>query len=443
MRVVYVSDNRVRGNYGCRATSTALSQLVSKNNKIVGRVTGRYTNWQPGPLFFSRCLPAGAYKTFSRMPHWDKTRAALYQLHRVKKRGMSFFFSKFDFVSLDLDKSIDNLVKCLPANEQIREYDLRQYDFDALVVNGEGSFIFATPAWRESVILLMLMHWAQRMGKKVFFVNAMFSGDPYSDLNEETIAITRSVLSKAELVTVRENESFEFARRHFPDIEVRLVPDALFSWYDYVNDEHVVENGRYYMGHSTECDFYYDSLDFTKPYICVSGSSAKAIGTNRAHAIDLFTELALRLKDELGMNVFLVDVCEGDEFLEEVGANTGIPVIALDTPILAAAKILANAALYVSGRYHPGIMASLGGTPCVFMSSNSHKTHSLQQLLEYQKVVEYPIDFDASSLDAIISESKEKILQGEALRETIRQRCYKLRCSSLELAGMIGRDDAC
>lgn len=54
MKIVYVGDNRNRGNYGCRATSTALSQIISKENEIVGRVYGDYTNTNTGNLFFSK-----------------------------------------------------------------------------------------------------------------------------------------------------------------------------------------------------------------------------------------------------------------------------------------------------------------------------------------------------------------------------------------------------
>ena len=57
MNIVYVGDNRNRGNFGCRATSTALSQLVGSENTIVGRVTGRYTHENNGNLFFVNCFP--------------------------------------------------------------------------------------------------------------------------------------------------------------------------------------------------------------------------------------------------------------------------------------------------------------------------------------------------------------------------------------------------
>ena len=44
MKIVYVGDNRNRMNFGCRATSTALSQIISMDHKIVGRVHGNFRN---------------------------------------------------------------------------------------------------------------------------------------------------------------------------------------------------------------------------------------------------------------------------------------------------------------------------------------------------------------------------------------------------------------
>ena len=160
MRVVYVGDNRNRGNYGCRGTSTALSQLISQNNEIVGRISGRYTNYDTGNLYFKRGISKSKYERLSHRSYWKYEHLLRHYYHRFLGRGGKFLLSKYDFVTLDFEKSIQNLINCLPANPELKEFDLRQYDFDALVVNGEGSFIFATPAWkwRESIIEAMEMY---------------------------------------------------------------------------------------------------------------------------------------------------------------------------------------------------------------------------------------------------------------------------------------------
>ena len=52
MKVLYIGDNRNRGNFGCRGTSTALSMLIRKNHEITGVITGKYTDQRNGYLFY-------------------------------------------------------------------------------------------------------------------------------------------------------------------------------------------------------------------------------------------------------------------------------------------------------------------------------------------------------------------------------------------------------
>lgn len=427
MKIVYVGDNRGRGNFGCRATSTALSQIISDENEIVGRIYGDYTNNDTGELFFYKYLPAWVYEKLGKLKHWKYLKKGLYLFNRMLKRK-NFKLSNFDFIGYDFDKSIKNLIKCIPANPHLKEFALRQYNFDALVVNGEGSFIFATPPWRECFIEAMLMHWAQKMGKKVYFLNGMLSDDPYSPRNEKAIKLINPIFSKSEVVSVRENYSYEFAKENFKDINLKLYPDALFSWYKYVNDGVEINNGRYVVGKSGASDESFYAFDFTKPYICVSGSSSIGLATSsKEKAVEIYSDLVKEIKETFNdYNVYLVDVSEADHFLNEVAKKTNTPIIPIDTPILAAAKILANSKVYISGRYHPGILASLGGTPCVFMSSNSHKTRSIQDLLQYEDAEEFNVLPDEKERKKIIKKAKEYINAGDKLRKKIKARCLEL-----------------
>lgn len=432
MKIVYVGDNRHRGNFGCRATSTALSQIISEENEIVGRIYGDYTNVDTGELFFLRWIPGWVYRKVAKFKYWDYLKKALYMFNRLLRRG-HYYFSSADFISYNFDKSIENLIKCIPANPHLKDFDLRQYDFDALVVNGEGSFIFATPPWRECMIEAMLMYWAEKLGKKVYFLNGMLSDDPYSDKNQRTIDLVNPIFSKAEVVSVREKYSYKYAEENFKNINLKHYPDALFSWYDAVNDDFKVTNGKYVMGMQGATDESFYNFDFTKPYICISGSSAVGNASkNKSEAVDIYTKLVQEVKSEFKeYNVFLVDVCEGDAFLNEVSQNTKTPIISIDTPILAAAKILANAKVFISGRYHPAILSSLGGTPCVFMSSNSHKTKSVQELLEYDEIQEFAVLPNDEERKKIIKLAREKVEMGEELRTKIKNRCVELSKQTL------------
>ncbi len=428
MKIVYVADNRNRGNYGCRATSTALSQLISEDYEIVGRISGRYTHNDTGELFFVKWFPAKTYEVLGRLKYWKDIKKIFYMFFRFLKRGGKYYYSNYDFISHDLDESINNLIKCLPANPALKEFDLRQYDFDALVINGEGSYIFSTPPWRESLIISMVIHWSQKLGKKVYFMNAMFSDSPYSDRNMKTIKVVNEILGKSQLVAVREPYSYNYAIETLKLNNPKIFPDALFTWYSIVNDEHKIMNGKYYIPHGFETDESYYEFDFTKPYICISGSSAAGKSAkNTDELIKSYSNLVKKLRSKFKGNIFLVHVCEGDDFLLDVGRETEAPVVPLNTPLIAAAKILSNARIYISGRYHPAIMASLGGTPCVFMSSNSHKTKSLQELLEYDEIIEFNVVPNKQECELIITQALFLYSQGSSLRDKINDRA-KILC---------------
>lgn len=390
MKILYLADNRARGNYGCRATSTALSLLTREDHEITGVISGRYTNTDVNNLLYHKCIPGWVYKLLSKTRYLKFLRVIFYKVAR-RIKGRNYFFSNFDYVSWDMEEMIRNVKRATPANPYLNEFNIDNYDFDAMVVNGEGSFIFSTPGWRESLVMTMCMYWAIKNGKKVFFMNAMFSDEPYSERNMKTIKLVSSVFEKCSCVVAREKESFNYIKENMPTVNVTLIPDALFTWYNMINDGFKVENYKYFMPHVAECDEAYTAFDFTKPYILVSGSSSAKISLDTEKAISIYSKLVENLKKVYEGNVYLIQVCEGDEFLKEVAQNTRTQLISMETPIVAAAKILAQADVFVSGRYHPAIMATQGGTPCVFMSSNSHKTRSLQELLEYENIKEFNV----------------------------------------------------
>lgn len=437
MRIVYVGDNRVRGNFGCRATSTALSQLIEKKHEIVGVISGKYTNTDCGDLFFYQYYPGFVYKCISKIKYWSFLRTGLYYFHRLLK-GHKFWFSNFDFISYDFDKSIYNLKKCLPANDYLKELDLDQYDFDALVVNGEGSFIFAELPWRECLVEAMLMHWALKKGKKVYFLNAMLSNDPYSKQNMITIRKVKEIFNKCNVVQVREYVSYEYAKKYFSDANIKLRPDALFTWYKYINDGFSVSDGKYFIGPTGADNLSFSQFNFSQEYLCVSGSSSVGLASrDKKEIVKIYSDLVSKIKNKFNINVFLIQVCEGDEFLKDVSKIVKVPLIPMDTPILAAAKILANARVYISGRYHPAIMASLGGTPCVFMSSNSHKTYSIQKLLQYDDIHEYSVLPDSNEIEKIINEAWDKVILGDKLRCKIINRSAELSREAETISDLI------
>lgn len=427
MKVLYVSDNRCRGNFGCRATSIALSQIIGEKAEIVGHISGAYTNWYCGNLVVNHNWKKTKYEKIGNLKYWNHLSYALYHFYRFIDKD-HFFFGKHDFISVDFDKSIENLLNCIPANKHISEYDLTKYDFDAMVVNGEGSFIFSKVPWRESVIISMLMYWAQKMGKKVYFLNAMLSDDPNSEHNAQMISVVSSVFEKCEVVQVRESNSLEFAKKYFPNLKnLVLKPDALFSWYNLINDEYRVINGKYHIPYKYEYDENFEAFDYTKPYILICASSSSIISNNVSGAISTYSQITLEAKKYYqGYSIYLLITDAGDAFLKDVSLKTNTPFIPMETNIVVVGKIIANARLFITGRYHPAILGSLGGTPCVFMGSNSHKTFSLQTLLCYPNPKEYSCLPDREDIKSIIEDGQRLLSQGNKLRNRIKERANEL-----------------
>ena len=110
-----------------------------------------------------------------------------------------------------------------------------------------------------------------------------------------------------------------------------------------------------------------------------------------------------------------------DSFLREVAKERNIGFVPPDAPILMCGAVVAHAQLFISGRYHPSIFASLGGTPCIFMGSHAHKMGSLSRVLDYDVRREFNAFPDDSEIAEIVSTARKYLDQGETLRARIRQ----------------------
>lgn len=380
MRILYIADNRNRHNWGCRATSAALSEIIGKKHKIVGKISGKLTLSQE----------------FVYVPLWNgKLNRLVYKkprtyniAKRVINKFPSYISNKFDFLSENFDRSIELIKKYAQINKAYEEINLDSYKYDAIVINAEGTMIMTSPCRRDTLYYLLFAYWAKKRGKKVFFVNAMFSDCPKTGRNKDTLALTNAILSKCDILAIRDPVSYKYTKENIGLKECIYIPDALFSWTKYYREENVIKNIRDILPFGYESDRELTCADmFSHEYICISGSSAAA--WNQADAIKPYTKLVRALKQIVPYDIYLVQTCDGDAFLEKVAKLTDTVFVPVQVSIIAGMNLLAHARLFISGRYHPSIMASLGGTPCIFLGANSHKNMGLQEMLEYDSPKEY------------------------------------------------------
>lgn len=424
MKVLLIGDNRTSPNWG-RGADIALFQLLSERFDVAATI--------PGSYFLLGSAGFGYVNTFTPARYgW----VLLHMLFNRKRRKLFDWYMKLeefwgakDFINEDPGKSVDNLLR---HKKRYRELSLiydQAENADLIVVNGDGDVVFTTPPRRQVLFLLSMAELGIRLNKKVLFINSMISDCPLTGRNLKTLASARTVLSKCHAVALRDPVSLEYVRKEMPEVNSTYIPDSLFALYPSFEKSrsYLPANGDFAIPYPEQNE-YFGRLDFSKPYICVGGTALASKERERliTRYLPLLTEIG-----KLGYEIYLTENDGPDSFLREIAITNNFGLIPVRTPIFMAGAILANAQLFISGRYHPSIFASFGGTPCIFLESHAHKMSSLQEVLEYDDGKQFSAFPDESEIREIVSTAKKYLDQGEVLREKIRKvaaiRCEEAR----------------
>ncbi len=432
MKVLYLADNSDLPNWGCRATSMSLRQLIAgAGHEIVGTVTGHMIESQyPTSEVIGDAAWAKVSRTFNR----DKVRRlplAAPVLDRLGKRNA---------LTHDLKANIETLKRARAWDPATRGLFAALEACEAVVVNGEGDLIFATPARPRLLYTLAVCELALSMGKSLYYLNAMASECPTTGLNPETLAVAADLLGRANAFTVRDPASLAFVKANMPGVAATMFPDAVFSWSRLLSPpDGPVRYDRGLVAPYFERTGQAMPSVMDQPYAVLGGGSRAARDWPRA--VEAYLGLVAAMKS-LGLPLLLAPGCGGDLFLEEVSRRTGVPMLPLETPIFAVGATLANARVFVSGRWHPSILASLGGTPCVFMGSNSHKTLTIQTMLENADPREFDPCPSSEEAGVIAARARALVEAGDAERARILAVTRKLSGQTQKLAAVIGTTPA-
>jgi polysaccharide pyruvyl transferase WcaK-like protein len=412
-RVFFVGDNRTNVNWG-RGASLALSQLLSASFEITGRVTGDFfdlTTAEAG--YVGTLMPPRYYRSFR------------YLLLRRWRRPFAWYinlellYGAKDFIAEDPAVSVDNLLAHKHRHLALaRIYD-QAAEADLMVLDGDGDIIFTTPPRRQTLFLLAMMELGIRLKKPVFLVNSMISDCPSTGRNDKTLAAAKRLFAQCRAVSLRDPESLEYVQNEMPETNCSLIPDSLFAWFSLYTsrNSHPPLNGDFMLPHP-EKDEFWGRLDFSQPYICIGGGALVASQPERS--VQCYSRLVDAVR-QLGYSVYLTENDSPDSFLRQVAREKNVGIVPMDAPILLCGAVLAHARLFISGRYHPSIFASLGGTPCIFLGSHAHKMRSLSRVLEYSDHKEFGAFPGDSDIAEIVSTARSYLEQGEGLRASIRQ----------------------
>lgn len=432
MKILFVDDNRDVLNWGCRATSIALHEMLSGKFEISGTINKKTVDEQI-PLailpFWSNYFEKEEYKKYAK---------GLAGVLIKKSKVLSNLLGLRGFVVDENPiKSADRLLNLKNNLEELEEIYQKVKRSDTVVINGEGSMVFGTPTRQALLFQYMIIELANRLNKPAFYINTIFSDCTVTGRNDKLFSLSLKMLEKCRGVSLRDPISFDYLKNNTSMKGIAFIPDALFTWLDVLEKKELPTDTDIIIGHPETEDLLHN-LDFSAPYICVSGSSLIPRLRDRKKALESYILLINRLKS-IGIRIYLVVTCEADEFLHEVGERLAVTVIPVNTNIFVGGKILSNAKLFISGRYHPSILASLGGTPCIFLRSISHKTYSLQKVLRYEDCEEFPAFPSESDANAILQKAQKFLGDESSVRHSIKKEVQKLSIEAEKITDFISQ----
>lgn len=422
-KAFFVGDNRNSSNWG-RGASIALRELLESSFEICGTVSSEWFDIATAKAGYVGSLMPGRY---SRHLHS--------LMRRRSRRSVRWYIAleelwgARDFISEDPAESVNNLLDFKDRIPELGQLYDQAAESDLVVVDGDGDIIFSTPPRRTALFFLAMIALADRLKKPAFLVNSMISDCPETGRNEQTLRAYRQMLAKCKAVTLRDPASLEYVQKEMPEVKASQIPDSLFSWYGRYQYQKaaVPANGDFVLPFPEKAE-YWGKLDFSEPYVCVGGGALASAYPERA------LESYLRLVDavgKLGYKVILTENDLPDSFVYAVAAKRDLGVVPANTSILMCGAILANARLFISGRYHPSILASLGGTPCIFLGTHSHKCSSISRVLDYETQREFSAFPDGGEIEGIISLAQRYLNQGEGIRSRIRE-VARARCAEAQ-----------
>ncbi|HOX24959.1 MAG TPA: polysaccharide pyruvyl transferase family protein [Candidatus Krumholzibacteria bacterium] len=415
MSFLLVGDNRSNVNWGGRAGSLALFALLKESLGPGESVLGTEMSSTAADYgFHSRLFPPHR-QWLARSLARRATRNPLV----VAVRGLDRLLGAGDFLVDDPVASVRNLQRRRRRDPGLQGLYERVRAADTVVINGEGDVVFSRPVRRQIRFFAAMAELGRQLDKRVVFVNTMLSDCAQTGRDPVAFALTAQALRRSHLVAVRDRRSLAVAQQDMGLDRVHLVPDSLFLWYDRQRAARaqLPADGDFVLP-APEHERYLGRLDLSAHYVCVGGNSLATRPGARAELTAGYRRLCASLRD-LGYPVYVVVADGRDSFLEEVAGDLELAVVPVGVPIHLAAAILGRARLFVSGRYHPTIMAALGGTPCIFLATGAHKMQSLADVLEYGSEEIFPAVPGSDDVRRLCDLAANRLAAGAALRERI------------------------
>tara|TARA_B100000242_G_C43051228_1_gene491144 strand:+ start:2036 stop:3301 length:1266 start_codon:yes stop_codon:yes gene_type:complete len=377
MKVFLFNDSTSQNNWGCRATTLGLIKLIEEGgHEIVGsmqleKISTIKTNNVTSVL--KKILKKNKYLfKLIRSLAWNVKKMGGYRLG---------FISSF--------KDFDGFSKMI-LSQRIWKQELPQMQVaDLILVNGEGS-IYGNE--QKGFFTLFVCWFAKiKLNKRCALVNHTLD---LSNPNMESIA--KIVYPMLDDISFREKIS-EDKYKKICNIDKNLfVPDAAF-----VHKVNTHESLRTFQNNNKEKLLGLNIIEDN--YICILGSSILGRPEkSNLFPIDQFLFLVEKLLQQKYKVIMVASDTTDESPFKKIAILKNLPFFGASTDLKSGIAILTNAICLIGGRWHPSILASLGGTPSIMMSANTSKTKAFLNMFDLPDKIYDPFSLDQSS-DSIIS----------------------------------------
>ena len=418
LRAIIVGHNADVENFGCRATSHALEAAIKNSGYSISY---RF-NWNDsvtglGASIFERLAAKNRFTN----------KFSSYLKREISQKSV---VSKILFKEVKIHEVNKNYIRksSSSSNHKLRRVIEEIKNTDVVFINGEGSGIFKSGARRDFLTHMIILKIARLLGKDTFYVNAMidFWDTSYLDYEEYW-----GELHYCRQVFVRDMASLDRCRDELSIENIKFVPDALFSMD--INKLQISLQDLLSMGFKTEFNnidlLNLEFFDLCSGYVIVSGTSDFSATLEKSSVYEeIITHLLARNE-----NIVLLNSGSDNELLG-LAREYRLPYFDSSIGLFTLANLIGNASYFISGRYHPSIIAACLGTPFISLSSNSHKNTELRKLLKLVDASELSLKkFDISELN-----SKIENLCNEKLCNEVVVRCGELRSEMINAYNDLG-----
>lgn len=406
MKVLFINDSTSNPNWGDRAASWMLQEMIARSG---GRVSQRITESELGSGSFlqprarsTAAGPAGEHNRWLQLatpPVLWKLETRLRTCLGASRRGLAIpeRVEQFDALRREIMQGPDRCPELLAAMAEA----------DLALIHGDGCMVGHGPLPRAVLFLIHLLK--KEFAKTVALVNHTAAFD-----DPALLAMARSVYPLLDDVVYRDEISADRWRGHWsgryaPDSAFLLEPAARDAWLP------VASRDGFF-------DVWPDTARFdpSRPYLCLGGSSIYQFDARPTAISNEYAKLIDHIqKIHDGQIVLTASDGKDQRIFRPLAEELALPLVGLLTPVQQAVDIVGNATAYIGGRWHTSIFALRGGTPVIPLTAKTFKMQALVQMAGLPAAA-----FDALALDeakhGIARALADCLAQGEELRARLR-----------------------